>query len=68
MKKIGACFPQRWISLGIENMQRTGTVSAAVPQIGMVLGLSALLFAAAVIRSKSKNMIHGGNQNEKNRE
>lgn len=66
MKKIGTCFPQRWISLGIENMQRTGTVSAAVPQMGMVLGLSALLFAAAVIRSQSKNMIHGGNQNEKN--
>lgn len=65
MKIIGACFPQRWISLGIENMQRTGTVSAAVPQIGMVLGLSALLFAAAVIRSKSNNMVHGGNQNEK---
>ena len=66
MKKIGTCFPQRWISLGIENMQRTGMVSAAIPQMGMVLGLSALLFAAAVIRSQSKNRIHGGNQNEKN--
>ena len=65
MKKIGACFPQRWISLGIENMQKTGTVSAAVPQMGMVLGLSVLLFAAAVIRSKSKNTIHGGIEHEK---
>lgn len=66
MKKIGSLFPQRWISLGIENMQKSGTISAAVPQIGMVLGLSAVLFMIAVVRSTSKNMIYnGGNSNEK---
>ncbi len=54
MKKIGSLFPQRWISLGIENMQKSGTITAAVPQIGMILGLSAVLFMIAVIRSRSR--------------
>ena len=65
MKKIGALFPQRWISLGIENMQRSGTIAAALPQMAMVLGLSAVLFGIAVFRSRSKNQIYGGNSNEK---
>ena len=49
MKRIGSLFPQRWISLGIENMQKSGTITAALPQMAMVLGLSAVLFAAAVM-------------------
>ena len=52
MKKIGTLFPQRWISLGIENMQRTGTFVSALPQIAMILGLSAILFVIAVYRSR----------------
>ena len=54
MKKIGSLFPQRWISLGIENMQKSGTLTAALPQMAMVLGLSAVLFAAAVFGSRRK--------------
>lgn len=54
MKKIGSLFPQRWISLGIENMQKSGTIAAALPQMAMVLGLSAVLFAAAVFGSRRK--------------
>ena len=64
MKKIGALFPQRWISLGIENMQRSGTITAALPQMAMVLGLSAILFVIAVFKSRSKNRIYGGNSHE----
>ena len=65
MKKIGALFPQRWITNGIENMQQSGTITAALPQMAMVLGLSAVLFGIAVFRSRSKNQIYGGNTNEK---
>ncbi|MBR0486057.1 MAG: ABC transporter permease, partial [Oscillospiraceae bacterium] len=60
MQKIGMLFPQRWLSLGIENMQKKGTLTAALPQMAMVLGLSAVLFVIAVIRSSSQNRIYGG--------
>ena len=65
MKKIGALFPQRWISHGIEKMQRSGTITAAIPQMAMVLGASAVLFVTAVFRSRSNNQIYGGKSNEK---
>ncbi len=52
MKKIGTLFPQRWISLGIENMQRTGTFVSALPQIAMIIVLSVILFVIAVYRSR----------------
>ena len=58
-------FPQRWISHGIEKMQRSGTITAAIPQMAMVLGASAVLFVTAVFRSRSNNQIYGGKSNEK---
>lgn len=55
MQMIGACFPQRWISHGIEAIQYSGSILNAVPDMLMVLGLSALLFITAAARSKVKN-------------
>ena len=55
MQMIGACFPQRWIAHGIEEIQNSGSILSAVPDMLMVLGLSALLFIIAVIRSDIKN-------------
>lgn len=51
MQAIGACFPQRWIASGIEAIQQTGSIASAIPQMAMVLGLSAILFLCAVVRS-----------------
>ena len=55
MQMIGACFPQRWIAHGIEEIQNSGSILSAVPDMLMVLGLSALLFIIAVVRSEGKN-------------
>lgn len=54
MQIIGACFPQRWVASGIEAIQQTGKISSAFGQMGMVLGLSAILFLCAVVRSTPK--------------
>ena len=64
-RMVRGLFPQRWISHGIEKMQRSGTVTAAIPQMAMVLGASAVLFVTAVFRSRSNNQIYGGKSNEK---
>lgn len=55
MQMVGACFPQRWISHGIEAIQDSGSILSAIPDMLMVLGLSALLFIVAVVRSKVKS-------------
>lgn len=52
MKAIGACMPQRWIAHGIEQIQETGSIAAGLPDMALVLGLSAILYIAAVIRTK----------------
>ncbi|MFI3201833.1 MAG: ABC transporter permease [Eubacteriales bacterium] len=52
MQKIGAVFPQRWIIHGIESMQQSGSIGAAMPDMALTLGLSAILFICAVRRSK----------------
>lgn len=52
MQKIGAFFPQRWIIHGIESMQQSGSIGSAIPDMALILGLSAILFICAVRRSK----------------
>lgn len=52
MQVIGACCPQRWIAKGIERIQETGSIMAGVPQMLMVLALSAAFFAIAAFRSR----------------
>ena len=48
MQRIGSCFPQRWIGLGIENIQKTGSVLSCWKEAVMVLGLSAILFIIGI--------------------
>ncbi|MCR5105965.1 MAG: ABC transporter permease [Eubacterium sp.] len=48
MQKIGACFPQRWIAHGIENIQQTGTVQSCFKDAVMVLALSIVLFVIGI--------------------
>lgn len=52
MKAVGAFMPQRWIAHGIESIQETGSIAAGIPDMALVLGLSALLYIVAVIRTK----------------
>ncbi len=52
MKTVGAFMPQRWIAHGIEAIQKSGSVTAGFKDMLMVLGLSAVLYIAAVIRTK----------------
>ena len=55
MQRIGALMPQRWISHGIEAIQKSGSVLNGVPDMCMVLGLSMVLFAAASVRAKKQS-------------
>ena len=48
MQKIGACFPQRWIAHGIENIQQTGTVQSCFKDAAMVIVLSIILFVIGI--------------------
>lgn len=52
MQKIGSFFPQRWISHGIEVMQESGSIMAALPNMLLILGTSVILFTCAVWQSK----------------
>lgn len=54
MQAVGSLFPQRWICAGIEAIQQSGSVGAALPELGLILGLSAVLLAIAVVRSRPK--------------
>ncbi len=54
MQKIGSCFPQRWISLGIEKMQLSGSILSGWREELMVLVLSALLFIIGMICDSSQ--------------
>ncbi|MGL6200499.1 MAG: ABC transporter permease [Lachnospiraceae bacterium] len=47
-KMIGNCCPQRWIVKGIENIQVSGTFSAALPQIGLVFTLTLIFLIIGV--------------------
>ena len=55
MQKIGSCFPQRWIALGIEEIQRSGSVASCLKEVLMVLGLSAVLFVIGINCESSHN-------------
>lgn len=55
MQKIGACFPQRWIALGIEKIQRSGAVASCLREAGMVMGLSVVLFVIGIFFENNKN-------------
>ncbi len=52
MQIIGAFMPQRWISHGIEAIQRSGSILMGVPDMCLVLGLSAVLIIVASFRTK----------------
>ena len=54
MQRIGACFPQRWIGLGIEKIQTTGSVISCWKEALMVLGLSVILFIIGINCENSK--------------
>ena len=55
MQRIGACFPQRWIALGIEKIQQSGSVISCYREAGMVILLSAVLFTIGINCESSKN-------------
>lgn len=51
---IGSCCPQRWISHGLEQIQKTGSLSSAALDIGLILGLSLILYVVGVYRNGKK--------------
>lgn len=51
-KVISWFSPQRWIADGIEQIQKTGTMTGAGKDIILILGLSIVLFAIGVINTK----------------
>ena len=57
MQMIGAFMPQRWISHGIEAIQKSGSILHGVPDMCMVLGLSAVLLFAAAVRTKKQHSV-----------
>lgn len=54
MQKIGSLFPHRWIAHAIESIQTNGTIFSALPDITLILGISAIMFIIAVKRSTLK--------------
>ena len=52
---IGSCCPQRWISHGVEQIQKTGSFTGALPDICLILGLSAVLYTIGVYRNGKRN-------------
>jgi hypothetical protein len=55
MQRIGSCFPQRWIALGIEKIQQSGSVISCYREAVMVLLLSVILFTIGINCESSKN-------------
>lgn len=51
---IGNCCPQRWVIRGVEKIQEYGRFSAALPQIGLLIGFSAVLFTVGVFLCNKK--------------
>jgi ABC-2 type transport system permease protein len=56
MQRIGACFPQRWIALAIEKMQKSGSLLSATKETLMVLGVSAVLLMIGITYEKNKRI------------
>jgi ABC-2 type transport system permease protein len=53
-KLIGSFAPQRWIVVGIKNIQKTGMFSSALPQIALLIGVSMLLLIIGTYRNCKK--------------
>jgi ABC-2 type transport system permease protein len=53
MQVIGAFMPQRWIAHGIEAIQESGSIAKGLPDMCLVLLLSAVLYVLAVLRTES---------------
>ena len=47
-KVIGSCAPQRWIVVGIKNIQKTGMFTSALPQTSLLILTSLLLLSIGV--------------------
>lgn len=54
-KVIGSCAPQRWIVVGIKNIQKTGMFTSALPQISLLILASLLLLSIGVYRNCKKS-------------
>jgi ABC-2 type transport system permease protein len=55
MQKIGSLFPQRWIALGIEKMQKSGEITSGYREAFMVIALSIVLFVIGMTCESSQN-------------
>ena len=55
MQKIGSLFPQRWIALGIEKMQKSGEITSGYREALMVIALSVVLFVIGMTCESSQN-------------
>lgn len=53
-RTIGSFCPQRWIVNGIERIQESGTFSAALPQIALVLIVTLIFLIIGVYRNSKK--------------
>ena len=49
MQKIGSVFPQRWIASAVEILQDGGTLMDTVKPLGLVLGVSLIMFVVSSI-------------------
>ncbi len=55
---IGNCCPQRWVMNGVENIQESGSFSAALPQVSLIIGVSIVFLILGSImctRKSAKN-------------
>lgn len=57
MQRIGSLMPQRWIAHGVEAIQKSGSILNGIPDMCMVLGLSAVLFIAAAVRAGKQRSV-----------
>ena len=55
MQRIGSLFPQRWIALGIEKMQKSGEIASGFREALMVIALSVVLFVIGMTCESSQN-------------
>lgn len=49
MQKIGSLFPQRWIASAVEILQDGGTLMDTAKPLGLVLGVSIVMFAVSSV-------------------
>jgi ABC-2 type transport system permease protein len=56
VRTIANVLPYRWIIGGVEAMQKSGGIAAALPNIAMIIALAAVLFAAATVIMRRKSV------------